>query len=61
MSGVVIPFPVSSIVASMIAHWQIGKRGQDFHKAVRAEHADATLAQYNAAADVAWRIIFGVS
>ena len=40
---------------SMRQHWQDGKRPPEFHDAVHSDCPDATLAQFNEAADDVWR------
>ena len=42
------------LLASMHRHWADGLRHPEFHNAVRDDCPDATLAQFNAAADEVW-------
>lgn len=51
----------SLIAATMLKAWHSGLRGEEFHLKVRAEHPDASLNAYQAAADKAWaEILAGI-
>ena len=51
---------IEMLKTSMLKHWAAGKREDEFHNAVRGECPDASLQEYNDAADAAWPEIFGV-
>jgi hypothetical protein len=45
---------VERLVESMFRNWSEGHRPPEFHLRVRHENPDATLAEFNHAADLTW-------